>query len=429
MKPRPDLLDKASPAGIEVFQLTDDPDVPSCHVYMEAQVFSPDSRRFVLHRSAHPHGSDADDAKHQYLLCDLDDGGRLTPLTNEPGVTAPSVSPDGSCMYYFVNQTGCNNRLTLKQVNLDGSRRTTIKVLDGQIAGQKCRLSKVYPLSTISSDGRRLALACTVDEDQKGVMVFDLGRATVELVLRGPLQEWANTHPQYCRSTDPRHSHDIMIQHHHGMVSNPPGPHKLIRADIHVIRDDGTNFRSFPWGMDDVEYQQGHQCWRGTSPWAVSSTVTRVPGADNPERTECQLIEAQALTHPKHLGRGLPNARRNDLSRDFCSDRGQGDDRRGGPQFYHFCIDRQGETIVTDYWYPHGNPFDPQGRTFLYAAHLGQPGKDAARNFTYLLDTGIRPGRRTHPHPCLSPDGRTVLFNSDETGTVQAYMVCNLPTP
>ena len=50
MKPRPDLLTKDAPNGVEVFQLTEEA-IPSCHVYMEAQVFTPDSNRFVLHRS------------------------------------------------------------------------------------------------------------------------------------------------------------------------------------------------------------------------------------------------------------------------------------------------------------------------------------------------------------------------------------------
>src|SRR5438874_6928405 len=68
LKPRPDLLDKNSPKGIEVFQLTAETDVPSCHLYMEAQIFTPDSKRFLLHRSAYAHGSDKNDPKHQYLL-------------------------------------------------------------------------------------------------------------------------------------------------------------------------------------------------------------------------------------------------------------------------------------------------------------------------------------------------------------------------
>ncbi len=105
MKLRPDLLDENSPEGLEVIQLTAEADVPSSHLYMEAQVFTMDSRRFVLHRSAHAHGSDKDDPLHQYLLCDIDDDCALSPLTDERGVTGASVSPDGQYCYYFVNET------------------------------------------------------------------------------------------------------------------------------------------------------------------------------------------------------------------------------------------------------------------------------------------------------------------------------------
>jgi hypothetical protein len=54
--PRPDLLDENSPKGLEILQLTAELDVPSSHLYMEAQVFTPDSKRFILHRSQEPEG-------------------------------------------------------------------------------------------------------------------------------------------------------------------------------------------------------------------------------------------------------------------------------------------------------------------------------------------------------------------------------------
>ena len=73
--------------GIEVVQLTTEPDVPGSHLYMEAQIFTPDSKRFVLHRSATAHGGSKNDPKHQYLLCDLEDGCALHPLTEELGAT------------------------------------------------------------------------------------------------------------------------------------------------------------------------------------------------------------------------------------------------------------------------------------------------------------------------------------------------------
>jgi hypothetical protein len=65
LKFRPDLLDDNSPRDAEVIQLTSESDVPSSHLYMEAQVFTMDSRRFVLHRSATAHGSSKSDPKHQ----------------------------------------------------------------------------------------------------------------------------------------------------------------------------------------------------------------------------------------------------------------------------------------------------------------------------------------------------------------------------
>ncbi len=104
MKLRPDLLDENSAPGVEVIQLTSEENVPGSHVYMESQIFTPDSKRFILHRSAHSHGSDPCDPQHQYLVCDIEDDCRCTPITDELGATAPSVSPDGRFLYYFVDK-------------------------------------------------------------------------------------------------------------------------------------------------------------------------------------------------------------------------------------------------------------------------------------------------------------------------------------
>jgi len=127
---------------------------------MEAQVFTPDSRRLLLHRSAHPHGSDQHDPRHRYLVCDLTDACRLAPITHEIGATAPSLSPDGSALYYLVNETEPGGgRLTLKRVALDGTGRETLLVLDAPFPGTDYFPSQLYPLSTISSDGARFAAA------------------------------------------------------------------------------------------------------------------------------------------------------------------------------------------------------------------------------------------------------------------------------
>lgn len=401
-KRRQDLLDKDSPAGLEVIQLTADPEVPSSHLYMEAQVFAPDSKRFLLHRSATAHGSSQSDPKHQYLVCDLEDDFRLTPLTSETGATAPSVSPDGKSVYYFVNETETGGgRLTLKRVGLDGSERQTVLVVDRPLPGTRFRPSRIYPLSTISSDGKRLALSAYLGDGKTegapyGLMVFDLPAATVSLVLHGP--SWCNVHPQYCRSKEPEAAHDILVQENHDNVADANGVIKLLvgglGADIHVLRDDGTNFRNMPWGRDGNERCQGHQCWRGRTSWAITSTGTRQP-------PEAQLIEGLAAPHTGHVGSQTPGGRRNDLSRSFPN-----------PRFYHFATDIDGTRLISD-----------AAKGNVYVGQLGKPGKDAIRDFRYLLCSRSSLKKEAHVHPFLSPDGTVGFFNSDETGRLEAYLV------
>lgn len=409
-KLRPDLLDKDSPKGLEVVQLTTETDVPSSHLYMEAQVFTLDSKRFVLHRSATAHGGSPKDPKHQYLLCNLESGGSLQPLTSELGVTGASVSPDGKYVYYFVNETAVGGgRLTLKRVNLDGTDRRTLLVIDSPLPGTKYRPSRIYPLSTISSDGKRLAISAFLGDGQTesspfGLMVFDLEKAAVNLVIHGPT--WCNMHPQYSRSLDPEKSHDLLIQENHGNVTDAKGATTQLTggegADIHVIRDDGANFRNLPWGRDGNEACQGHQCWRGRSDWAITSTGTRKP-------PEAQLIEGRAAPHAGHVGIKTSGAVRNDLSRAFPN-----------PHFYHFATDLAGTRLISD-----ADPFNSGGR--IYVATFGEPGQDPLKNFTYLLNPKSTCKKEAHIHPFLSPDGRLGFFNSDESGILQAYMIRGLP--
>lgn len=404
---RPDLLDARSPAGIEVYQLTDDSALPSCHVYMEAQVFTPDSSRFVLHRSAHAHGSDKDDPRHVYQLCEAETGA-LSPLTVETGVTGPSVSPDGKYLYYFVDETEVNGgRLTLKRVQLDGTGRETIFVVDAPLPGTQYRPSHIYPLSTLSSDGQRIAISGFLGDGSYasapwGLMVFDIPRATVNLVYYGP--SWQNMHPQYCRSLDPKASHDILIQENHENFIDAQGnehiSHGGLGADIHVIRDDGTNFRNLPWGRDGNEFCQGHQCWIGRSTRALTSTMTVQP-------QEWQLIAGRAVPWTWHVGRHTPGGVRTDLSRSFPN-----------PQFWHFATDIAGRRFIADGAQGEGG--------CIYYAHLPEDEEAPLYDFSYLLMPRTSFEGPAHMHPFISPDGSTGFFNSNESGTLQAYMIRGL---
>ena len=405
---RPDLLSPDAPEGVEVLQLTSR-DLPSSHVYMEAQVFSPDSTRFVLHESATPHGGDKDDPKHRYLICDLEDNGSLRPITDEVGATAPSVSPDGRYLYYFVDETEPNaGRLTLKRVGFDGTDRQTLLVLDTPLPDSAGRASRPYVISTIRSDGRRIALSCYLgdgnsDGQPGGLMVFDLDRASVEVILSGP--SWCNVHAQYSRSTSDDHMREILVQQNHGDSFDRSG--ELYRpavgngADIHVITDDGKKFMDMPWGRDGNEFCQGHQCWRGQTAWAIAGTATKQPA-------QRQLIESRAVEHTGHAGIASPGGIRNHLSRSFPD-----------PCFCHFGTDREGTRLVTD-----AAPEDQNGPVFI--AELHEPGQSALSSWTHLASPRSSWRKDTHVHPFLSPDGTKAFFNSDESGILQAYMIRGL---
>lgn len=409
MKLRPDLLDDRSPGNLQVIQLTTEADVPASHLYMEAQIFTPDSQRFVLHRSAHAHGSDKNDPRHQYLLCDIANACALTQLTTETGATGGSVSPDGQYLYYFVDETEINGgRLILRRVRLDGTERETLMVVDSTLPGTAYRPSHIYPLSSISSDGQRITISCYLGDGQTenapwGLLVFNLTAASTNLIIEGP--SWCNMHPQYSRSTDPEQCHDILIQENHGNITDANGAVTLLvggdGADIHVIRDDGTSFRNMPWGRDGNEYCQGHQCWRGRSAWAITSTGTKQP-------PEAQLIEGREAPHTGHIGINSPGAVRNDLSREFDN-----------PHFYHFATDIAGTRLISDC-----GPLSDQAS--ILVAQFGEAGVDPLTRWTYLLSPRSTCLKGAHIHPFLSPDGTMGFFNSDESGLLQAYMVTGL---
>ncbi len=404
MIPRNDLLTADSPKGLEVFQLTDE-SIPSSHLYMEAQVFAPDSSRLLVHRSAHAHGSDQNDPEHRYLVCDLASG-ELMPLTTETGATAPSVTPDGSWVYYFVNETQVGGgRLTLKRVRMDGTERDTMLVIDAPLAGTDLQPSVIYPLSTIRSDGQSLALSCFLRHGERddlpwGLMVFDLANPGVQVILQG--NDWINIHPQYSRSQDPEAKHDILIQQNHGYFHSPVDGSFSVSpggkgADIHVIRDDGSDFRNMPWGRDGNEFCQGHQCWIGRSTRAITSTGTRQPA-------EQQIIAGRAAPFAGHVGLATPGGWRNDMTRAFPS-----------PHFFHFATDIAGRRFISDW--------RQEGEQAVYIAEFPEDEEAPLERFVKVCDPKSSWKKESHVHPFLSPDGKTGFFNSDESGVLQAYMV------
>ena len=326
------------------------------------------------------------------------------------GATAASVSPDGKYVYYFVDETQVGGgRLTLKRVGLDGTERQTILVVDAPLPGTKFRPSHIYPLSTISSDGKRLAISAFLGDGKTagapfGLMVFDLEKAAVSLVIHGPT--WCNMHPQYCRSPDP----EAVPRHPH------PGEPRQ-----HVRRHGGHQAAGRRRGGRHPRHpRRRHQLPQH----ALGPRRQRVlPGAP-------VLARPQRLGHHQH--------------RHAQAARGPADRRPAPPHTPATWASRPPAACATTSAAASPSrtsttspptspasgsisdaaPLDKGGR--IYLAELGEPGKDAAKNFQYLLSPRSSGKKEAHIHPFLSPDGKLGFFNSDESGILQAYMIRGL---
>jgi hypothetical protein len=159
---RPDLLDARSPAGLRLVQITTDATLPSWNVYTEAAVFTPDSRRFVFVRQTAAGPIDSAGRGRQFWVCDLQDDFALRPLIDEPGmIRGTSMSVDGTWFYYIVEDPESTGAaLVLRRVSTTTYRPETVLEIRDVIPGTRWRPSRAYPLSTMSSDGRRLATGC-----------------------------------------------------------------------------------------------------------------------------------------------------------------------------------------------------------------------------------------------------------------------------
>lgn len=399
---RNDLLDERSPRGVRVVQLVNEPGHWFNHIYMETPSVTPDGRRVVVSgfRAAETLAQDnARDIPRNFYLCDLEDerGIALRKLTDDGGLErAPSVSPDGRYLYYIVSRAQSKaGPVLFRRVNLETNRSEDLLTFDALLSGGlPCR--QIYNLGTMSPDGERYATACCFGDPKHagspwGLLVVDLPSMTSYPVELGA--DYTNIHPQYCRS--PHAPRDIMVQHNH---ADPPDKETTVRfsADVHVIRDDGTHWRGFPWGRDGREYCSGHQAWRGEQLSAVTSTG-RLDTKDI-----CQeLVESFPVSQPDGGDhRGLrQDGLRNLLSRSVPK-----------PRFSHFGFDRSGNRFVSD--------CRPDENTGVDEIILGciPDGHDRALYWTHLISSHNlwRSEGHAHPHPFLSPAGDRVFFNSNE---------------
>jgi Tol biopolymer transport system component len=218
-------------SGAVVTQLTSAAYIHS-HIYPEAPVFTPDSRRFVYARFR------SLDRPREYWICDLGAPGRgehglrrLTSPDDEPSVHGPVVTPDGRWFVYVAvpapARPDAPPSLEVRRRPLDDPGTPSEVVCT--VAGFR----RPYTLGTISPNGRYYATAAlrqgqpegkggegrgvapasrTGEPPVTGILVADLHERRTTCVHEGP--DIFNAHPQI----DPGAGHDLLIQHNRGGV-------------------------------------------------------------------------------------------------------------------------------------------------------------------------------------------------------------------
>jgi hypothetical protein len=121
-------------------------------------------------------------------------------------------------------------------------------------------------------------------------------------------------------------------------------------------------------------------------------------------RATQELIEMTSFPGELHLNNANCDAgTRNILSREVEP-----------PHFLHFATDDAGQKLISDYE-------ADNGEWHLYSGSFRD--NSAPADMTFILNMGSREKSKWHPHPFLSPDGKSGFFNSAAEGSLQPYMV------
>jgi len=409
MQEVPSFIDRNSPDGIHVYQLTDDPQSAGL-VYPDQPSFLADGRRLLVNTSTGP------------VICDPDDGGTQRPIFSDEERRHLALTFDGQYAYY-PQQSKDEGSLTISRIDLDSLRVEDVFHAEGLLPGTSIRADR-FGISTVSSDHYRVACGLWLGDGNTpdapyGIVVLDLENGETRIVAED--RDFCNPHLQYCRSTDPVATHDLLVQMNHGVHTDAEG--KLLVAlgpppekgtDIHAVRDDGTNWRDLPFGRDGHESCIGHQIWRGFGTSAVTVTLqnedTSYGWADGSAQEVVAGWPMATDKNAPHIGLLNPGARRMVLTEGFVK-----------PRFCHLADDASGLKFVFDTFPIY------DGRYAGMHVYIGSaPDEETPFTFRYILNSGVTfTGNKghMHAHPIISPDGRRLFFNSDITGKPQAYMV------
>jgi hypothetical protein len=403
--PAPELLTTVTPPGMEVLQLTTDPQ-SACNVfYNHAEAFEPTSRFLLFKRQT---GADT-----QAVLCDLEDNFALAPVTEENTFEAVAFSRDGKHVYYSVMTPThlAVRRRCLKDWSLDTV--FALELARPEFGGRKIMSGRWV---SFSHDGRRLLVIAVIEGADKyysiAAFTFNMETMKPHTSFESGSRNW-NNKSQYAPCLGPAGEYLI------GMCDNYSRPYfdekgqwncdplpesEQGNSSEYLVDEQGVVRFAYAVGRDRPRQNISHWSWFG-------STLSRVFHMDTFDtaphwRGAIMLADpVPADERTRHLGRHHPDAKQIDMTRYITR-----------PDVWHVAVDAAGRHMVCDTIGLGYN--DNLGVTrYIYACTV----KNDAQGPYVVTKMICNPYSSWQPYacealPCFTPDRKWIFFNSDYNG-------------
>lgn len=411
-KPFPEMLSVITDPNLEVFQVTTN---LSGAGNTRGGFFSPDGSRFFFSR--HWTGG-ALSGQVQYALSEINDGFAVRALTDDADPRSPVVSQDGRYFYYLANPPaeGDSAGISLKRVDLQTFKAETLTVFDAPVAGIGKRPRSAMPREgSLRADGQILCTGFNFRTDSGAPHFAPVFINLDTLAIHG--FEWEpyswRVGGSYYRGADPaRRGHLLMGRANRSQHWDKDGAYSekwysdVHRSQLFVVDEGGAIRGIVPVGGPKEAVD--HSSWRGGR-YEVATHSGRLDTAPHWRGTimcTAPLVCDLALWAEPAL---IPGARRVELTRRFTR-----------PDVCHqsWHVDGTHGVFDTEGWAGRGSPCLQGPSAFLY---LGTVVENGAEDPFIVTKHLLHPrsswnGAFTENCQALSPDLKTVFFNSDWTG-------------
>jgi hypothetical protein len=402
--PAAELLSTVTQPGLEVFQVTTDPEVASHLFYNYQQMIEPTSRFLLFNRSR---GNTS-----TLWQCDLADRFALAPVTDASeqaagGHGAVSFSPDGRWIWYVCLTA---TRYEMRRRPLGGGAPETLLALDRARPEFGGRAITGARWLSFSHDGRRLLSVVNLEGtgryDSRGILTFDAEKMEVRTAFETGPRNW-NNKSQYAPCRGPQGEYLIALNDSYSQAwTDETGTWRCEKTPDaepgnagYLVDENGLTRYAYPVGRDRPRQNVSHWAWFGAS----LAKVFHCDAFDTAPHWRGAIMLAEPVPADdttRHLGRHIPGGRQIELTRHITR-----------PDVCHLCV--SADAMVCDTIGYGGNGIE----SYLYTATLDNDADGPFVRPRYLL----HPKSSWQPYwcetlPCMTPDKGWIFFNSDYPG-------------